>query len=107
MSLKREVSDAGIQVALRIAMAKFNGQPLTVNGTNEFKERCIEAAVRADLPVVFADVKMEKARLERLCPVSTRQGKTKENRHGNQMMRHPREAELARPENESKRGMSR
>jgi hypothetical protein len=69
VSVKRDVSDAGIQAALRIAMAKFSGQPLTVNGTEEFKERCIMVAEAAGLSLTFSDVQMEKVRFGLLQPV--------------------------------------
>ncbi len=66
ISVKCDVSDAGIQAALRIAMAKFNGQPLTVNGTQEFRERCMAVAAKANLRLTFADPDMEQKRQARL-----------------------------------------
>jgi len=66
ISLKRDVGDAGIQSALRIAMAKFNGQPLTVNGSDEFKERCVEVAAKERLSITFSDSHMEQERKQRL-----------------------------------------
>ena len=66
ISLKLEVSDAGIQTALRIAMAKFNGQPLTVNGTEEFKKRCVAVAAKENLRLTFTDPDMERNRNARL-----------------------------------------
>lgn len=66
VSLKHGVSDAGIQSALRIAMAKFNGQSLTVNGSDEFKKRCIEVAARERLPLTFSNPSMEQQRTQRL-----------------------------------------
>ena len=51
--------------ALRIAMAKFNGQPLMINGMDKFKGRCIDAAIRTLLPVTFSDAAMEKTDRDR------------------------------------------
>jgi hypothetical protein len=68
VSVKHDVSDAEIQAVLCIAMAKFNGQPLIVNGTDEFKERCITVAATAGLSLTFSDAQMEKARLMLLQP---------------------------------------
>ncbi len=62
ISLKRDVSDVGIQAALHIAMAKFNGQPLTVNGTEEFKGRCLRVVVKENLNLAFSDPDMEQKR---------------------------------------------
>ncbi len=66
VSVKRDVSDAGMQAALRIAMAKFNGQPLTVNGTDEFKKRCVAVAAREKLPLIFSDIVLEQKRQKAL-----------------------------------------
>jgi hypothetical protein len=68
VSVKRNVSDAGIQAALRIAMVKFNGQPLAVSGTDEFKERCVRVAAKEGLSLAFTDPVMEKARQRMLLP---------------------------------------
>ena len=62
VSLKREVSDAGIVSALRIAMVKFNGQPLSINGSNEFKERCVEMTARERLAITFSEPALEEKR---------------------------------------------
>ena len=66
VSVKRDASDDGMVAALRIAMAKFNGQPLTVNGTDEFKNRCVEAAARVNLPLTFSDVRLERERQQKI-----------------------------------------
>jgi hypothetical protein len=81
VSLKREVGDAGIESALRIAMAKFKGQSLTVNGTREFKERCIEVAAIANLPITFSDAHMEKIRLKRVQSVPVQHSAKIRNKH--------------------------
>ena len=65
VSVKRDASDDGLASALRIAMAKFNDQPLTINGTDEFKRRCVDTAIRENLPFTFSDVWLEKERQER------------------------------------------
>jgi hypothetical protein len=65
VSVKRDVSDAGIHSALLIAMAKFNGQPLAVNGTDEFKERCVMVAAREGLVLAFSDPALERERQNR------------------------------------------
>ena len=46
MSLKKEISDEGVKAALMIAMAKFQRQPLTINGSAELKAKCIEVAAK-------------------------------------------------------------
>ncbi len=74
ISLKQGVSDAGIQAALRIAIAKFGGQPLTVNGTDEFRQRCITVAVEKGMRLTFSDSGMEKERLGRLHPINEHSG---------------------------------
>jgi hypothetical protein len=66
VSLKRDVSDAGVLSALRIAMVKFNNQPLAVNGTDAFKSRCIEIATREAIPITFSDPDMERTRQSRI-----------------------------------------
>lgn len=75
ISLKKNVSDAGIHAALRIAMAKFGGQPLAVNGTDEFRQRCISVAIEKRMSLTFSDRGMEKERLGRLHPISEHSGK--------------------------------
>ena len=67
---KRDMSDDGMVSALRIAMAKFNGQPLTVNGTDKFKRRCVEAAIEARLPITFSDSRMESIRHQHIMSAS-------------------------------------
>jgi hypothetical protein len=70
VSLRRDVSDDGMASALRIAMAKFNGKALTVNGSDALKAKCVEAAVREGLRLIFSDPDMERERRQRLRDVA-------------------------------------
>lgn len=84
LSLKKEVSDEGVKAALMIAMAKFGGQPLAVNGSDKLKAKCIEVSAREGMRLAFADPVMEQARRERVrllerrdvVPEKTREGRT-------------------------------
>ncbi len=60
LSLKKDISDEGVKAALMIAMAKFNGQAIVVNG--ELKARCVDVAAKEGLRLSFADPDMERAR---------------------------------------------
>lgn len=62
LSLKKEITDHGVKAALMIAMAKFSGQNLVVNGPAELKIKCVEVAVQKGLCLAFADPEMERER---------------------------------------------
>jgi hypothetical protein len=66
LSLKKEIGDQGVKAALLIAMAKFNGQSLAVNGSDVLKAKCVEVAVREGLRLIFADPDMERERQRRI-----------------------------------------
>lgn len=61
LSLKTGVTDEGIKNALLLAASKF-AAPLTLNGADDFKARCVEVAVRERLPVTFDDKALEAKR---------------------------------------------
>lgn len=107
VSLKREVTDAGVEAALRIAMAKFKGQPLTVNGSDAFKKRCIEAAVTANLSIIFSDAWMEKVRCERVQSISPRRAEIKKGKENADIVLQRRTEKHANLVKETKRGMNR
>jgi hypothetical protein len=60
--LQKDISDQGVKAALMIAMTKFDGHSLVVNGSAELKAKCIEIAVREGLAITFSDTEMEQRR---------------------------------------------
>ncbi len=72
LSLKKDITEQGVKAALMIAMTKFNGQPLAVNGSDELKAHCINVAAKAGLDLSFADPDMERERQKRVLPDSSR-----------------------------------
>ncbi len=65
MSLKKDITGHGVKAALMVAMTKFNGQALTVNGSDELKAKCFEVAAREGLKLAFSDPDMERERKKR------------------------------------------
>lgn len=54
-----------LQGALRMAMDRY-GESIAVNGTSEFKEQIVQAAVAANLSITFADAALERSRQDLL-----------------------------------------
>jgi hypothetical protein len=71
LSMKKDVSDQGVKAALKIAMAKFNGQPLVFNGSDELRTKCIEVAAKERLSLIFADIDMERERQKMINQISS------------------------------------
>lgn len=68
-------------MALRIAIVNFNGQPLTINGSDQFTKRCLEVAIGSNFPVTFTDKEMENAKINRTPVAPLRSQKNDEDRH--------------------------
>jgi Relaxase/Mobilisation nuclease domain/Large polyvalent protein-associated domain 7 len=62
LTISREVTQDGLQVALQMAIAQY-GNCITVNGTDDFKQQIAQAAASAKLPMTFADAELERQRL--------------------------------------------
>jgi hypothetical protein len=61
LKVSREANQDGLDAALRMAMERY-GNHITVNGTADFKERIVRAAVSSNIPVTFADAALERRR---------------------------------------------
>jgi hypothetical protein len=61
LKVSREATKDGLVAALRMAMERY-GNHITVNGTADFKERIVRAAVSSNIPVTFADAALERRR---------------------------------------------
>jgi hypothetical protein len=61
LKVSRETTKDGLDAALRMAMERY-GNHITVNGTDDFKERIVRAAVSSNIPVTFADAALERRR---------------------------------------------
>ncbi len=61
LKVSREATKDGLEAALRMAMERY-GNAITVNGTDDFKERIVRAAVSANLKITFADAALERRR---------------------------------------------
>jgi hypothetical protein len=61
LKVSREATKDGLYAALRMAMERY-GNHITVNGTADFKERIVRAAVSSNIPVTFADTALERRR---------------------------------------------
>jgi hypothetical protein len=61
LKVSREATQVGLDAALRMAMERY-GNHITVNGTDDFKERIVQAAVSANIPITFADDTLERRR---------------------------------------------
>ena len=61
LKVSREATQEGLDAALGMAMARY-GNAITVNGTDDFKERIVRAAVSSHSQVTFADAALERRR---------------------------------------------
>lgn len=61
LKVSREATKDGLDAALRMAMERY-GNLITVNGTDDFKERIVRAAVSSNSQVTFADAALERRR---------------------------------------------
>jgi len=61
LKVSREATKDGLDAALRMAMERY-GNHITVNGTDDFKERIVRATVSSNIPVTFADAALERRR---------------------------------------------
>lgn len=61
LKVSREADSDGLMAALRIAMERY-GSRITVNGTDDFKSKIVQAAVAANFQITFADSALERQR---------------------------------------------
>jgi hypothetical protein len=61
LKVSREATQEGLDAALRMAMVRY-GNVIKVNGTGDFKEKIVRAAVSATLQITFADAALERRR---------------------------------------------
>lgn len=61
LKVSREATKDGLEAALGMAMERY-GNHITVNGTDDFKERIVLAAVSSNSQVTFADDALERRR---------------------------------------------
>lgn len=61
LKVSREATKEGLETALRMAMERY-GNRITVNGTDEFREKIVRAAVTTKLKITFADTALERRR---------------------------------------------
>jgi hypothetical protein len=61
LKVSREATQDGLDTALRMAIERY-GKHITVNGSDEFRESMVRAAVSGNIPVIFADASLERRR---------------------------------------------
>ncbi|MDD5494464.1 MAG: relaxase/mobilization nuclease domain-containing protein [Dehalococcoidia bacterium] len=61
LKVSRGATTDGLEAALRMAMERY-GNLITVNGTDDFKEKIVRTAVSSHIPVTFADASLERRR---------------------------------------------
>lgn len=61
LQVSRQATTTAVEEALRMAMQRY-GSRITVEGTAVFKAQVIRAAVKAQLPITFADPDLERRR---------------------------------------------
>ena len=61
LKVSRGATGEGLVAALQLAMERY-GNRITVNGTDEFKSKIVQAAVVANLQITFADAVLERQR---------------------------------------------
>ena len=61
LKVSREADKEGLEAALRMAMERY-GNFITVNGSDDFKEKIVRSAVTANLQITFADAALERRR---------------------------------------------
>ena len=59
--VSRGATGEGLVAALKLAMERY-GNRITVNGTDEFRSKIVQAAVSANLQITFADAALERHR---------------------------------------------
>lgn len=65
LNVSRGANQEGLQTVLRMAIERY-GECITVNGTAEFKNQIVQAAVAAQLAITFDDVGLEVRRKDLL-----------------------------------------
>lgn len=68
LKVSREANKDGLEAVLRMAMERY-GNRITVNGSDDFIEKIVRAAVTANLQITFADAALERWR-QSLLPVN-------------------------------------
>ncbi|MES3675903.1 relaxase/mobilization nuclease domain-containing protein [Halomonas elongata] len=61
LQISKDADGIGLETALRLAKDRY-GACLSINGTDEFKERVAQAAVSSELPITFSDPALERRR---------------------------------------------
>lgn len=61
LKVSRGATGEGLVAALQLAMERY-GNRITVNGTDEFRSKIVQAAVDANLQITFADAALERHR---------------------------------------------
>ncbi len=61
LKVSREATKEGLEAALRMAMERY-GNRIRVNGTDDFREKIVRAAVTAKLQITFVDAALERRR---------------------------------------------
>lgn len=59
IEVTQNASEETIAIALVLASQVMNHQPLTINGSEEFKKAVLKTAVQKDLPISFDDLTMQ------------------------------------------------
>ncbi|AZR34859.1 TraI/MobA(P) family conjugative relaxase [Xanthomonas vasicola] len=72
LNVSRGAGDHGVEAALRMAMYRY-GERITVNGSDDFKERVAQVAVAARLNVSFEDAALDKRRQQLVSDAAARE----------------------------------
>ncbi|WP_017172171.1 TraI/MobA(P) family conjugative relaxase [Xanthomonas phaseoli] len=72
LNVSRGAGDHGVEAALRMAMYRY-GERITVNGSDEFKERVAQVAATARLNVSFEDAALDKRRQQLVSDAAARE----------------------------------
>ncbi|WP_017173892.1 TraI/MobA(P) family conjugative relaxase [Xanthomonas phaseoli] len=72
LNVSRGAGDQGVEAALRMAMYRY-GERITVNGSDDFKERVAQVAAAARLSVSFEDAALDKRRQQLMSDAAARE----------------------------------
>ncbi|HCM7206558.1 TPA: relaxase/mobilization nuclease domain-containing protein [Salmonella enterica subsp. enterica serovar Typhimurium str. D23580] len=72
LNVSRGAGDHGVEAALRMAMYRY-GERITVNGSDEFKERVAQVAAAARLSVSFDDAALDQRRQQLMNDAAARE----------------------------------
>ena len=89
-----EISVAATFLALSLALDRFGGRPLLINGTDEFKHQLVDVAAVEGMNVIFADSTMEAERQRQVAVARSRPaGSPSRPTHTNEQAMKPPEVE--------------